>query len=512
MDGETKLAALAARVADHEEMTWDAEVSEDASDARIARLREIAELCGRVRDPFSAGETAAAPQQWGGLEIRELLGAGGFGRVYRAWDPALQRDVALKLGRVPAPALEEARRLARVRHPNVLQVHGVAEHAGQVGIWTELVDGASLEERLRETGPMGAEEAAHVGRILCAALAAVHGAGLLHRDVKTANVVRERGGRLVLVDFSSAEPSGSQGDISGTPLFMAPEVLAGAPTSKASDLYGLGVVLYRLVTGAYPVEATTLAELKAAPRIPLRDRRPDLPGWFTDAVERALAPDPASRFPSAGAMDAALARGEKHKIGLARAAAVLLACAALGAAILWGVLHEKPIARHASVLLVRGSEVSPMPKGAVLRSGDRLALDLALRRPAYVYVMNRDAKGAEFTLFPLAGLDVRNPLPAGSRHRLPGTIAGKPFAWQVTSQGGAETFMVVVSHEPVPELEAALARASSASEATRGIGGLAPGGEAETPGPRSPSAVFRDLLKRTGVDLWAWETTLGGAP
>jgi hypothetical protein len=330
--------------------------------------------------------------------------------------------------------------------------------------------------------------------------------------VKTANVVRERGGRLVLVDFSSAEPSGSQGDISGTPLFMAPEILAGAHTSKASDLYGLGVVLYRLVTGAYPVEATTLAELKEAPRVPLRDRRPDLPAWFTDAVERALEPDPAARFPSAGAMEAALARGEKHRIGLARAAAVVLACAALGAAILWGVLHERPIAANASLLLVSGSEVTPMPKDAVLRSGDRLALDLALRRPAYVYVVDRDAKGAEFALFPRAGLDLENPLPAATRRRLPGTIEGKPFSWQVTTEGGAETLMVVVSRERLPELEAALARAAAAGEATRGIGGLAPGGEAETPGPRSPSAVFRDLLKRTGVDLWAWETTLGGAP
>ncbi|HEX5044894.1 MAG TPA: serine/threonine-protein kinase [Candidatus Polarisedimenticolaceae bacterium] len=507
MDGEARLTALAARIADHEALTWE-EVSPDGADARVARLKEIAELCGRVRDPFPVPDRVW--ERWGSLEIRELLGAGGFGRVYRAWDPALQREVALKLGRVPAPALEEARRLARVRHPNVLQVHGVAEHDGQVGIWTELVEGASLEERLRDSGPMGAEEAAHVGRILCAALAAVHGAGLLHRDVKTANVVRERGGRLVLLDFSSAAPSGFDLDVSGTPLFMAPEVLAGGNTSRASDLYGVGVVLYRLVTGAYPVEATTLAELKSGARIPLRDRRPDLPGWFTDAVERAIDPDPASRFASAGALDAALARGERRRFRLAHAA-VLLTCLAVAAAIFWGATRERPIAARPSVLRVTDLDVAPLPAGAVLRRGDRLALELALRRPAYVYVVDRDARGSEIALFPLEGLDLENPLPAGADHRLPGTIGGKPYSWEVTTEGGAETLMVVVSRDRLPELEAAMGRTVRAGEVLRGMGGLAPGGGSKAKARPSSTDVFRGLREQAGPDLWAWETTVGGA-
>jgi len=144
----------------------------------------------------------------------------------------------------------------------------------------------------------------------------------------------------------------------------------------------------------------------------------------------------------------------------------------------------------------------------VLRPGDRLALELKLRRPAYVYVLDRDAQGAEFALFPLAGLDVHNPLPAGPRHQLPGTMEGKPFAWQVTSEGRSETLMVVVSRDPVPELEAALARTSAAGpgEAFRGIGGLVPA-PPRAPTHRSPTEVFRALRSRAGRDLFAWETT-----
>jgi hypothetical protein len=209
-------------------------------------------------------------------------------------------------------------------------------------------------------------------------------------------------------------------------------------------------------------------------------------------------------------MEAALARGERRRFGLAHAA-VLLLCLAGGTAILWGVTRERPIAAHASLLRVAGSDVAPLPAGTVLRRGDRLALELVLRRPAYVYVVNRDAKGSEFALFPLEGLDLENPLPAGADHRLPGTIGGKPFSWQVTTEGGAETLMVVVSRERLPELEAAMGRTVRAGEVLRGMGGLAPGGGSKAPARPSSTDVFRDLRKRAGPDLWAWETTVGGA-
>ena len=280
----------------------------------------IDELAALV-DVFAAyggempSETADA-FAWGPLEVRRRIGGGSFGDVYVAWDPRLQREVALKLRRAGTAErtrrwLEEARRLARVRHPNVVTVHGAAQHDGRAGIWMDFVRGRTLEERLRHDGPLGAREAALVGVELCGALAAVHAEGLVHGDVKTHNVVREgvpgRGrdaGRLVLMDFGSAHESSSEDPAAlGTPRFSAPEVLAGGRGTAASDLWSLGVVLYRLATDAWPIEAATLTDLRErlakGDVTPLRAVRSELPAGFVAATERALAREPERRWGNA---------------------------------------------------------------------------------------------------------------------------------------------------------------------------------------------------------------------
>jgi len=256
------------------------------------------------------------PGAWGSLAILEKLGEGSFGVVYRAYDPSLQRQVALKLLRVaPGPShelLEEAKRLARVRHANVLIVHGADLRDGAVGIWTELIAGATLEDYLAQNGPMGASEARAIGLDLCRALAAVHAHGLVHRDLKASNVMREHGGRIVLMDFGSVgiSTTTSSDNIYGTPLTMAPEQLLGGPVGPTADIFGLGTLLYRLTSGQYPLEARSVPELvekhRAGAAIPLRDRRPDLPTDFVQVVDRATQSDPDARFPSAGAMERAL--------------------------------------------------------------------------------------------------------------------------------------------------------------------------------------------------------------
>jgi eukaryotic-like serine/threonine-protein kinase len=272
----------------------------------------------------SGGAEPPAPERWGSLVVRERVGAGVFGEVYRAYDEQLQREVALKLLRVGSRSsdrlaekvLNEGRLLARLRHPNVVLVHGVEARGDRVGLWMEFVKGCTLEQLLDRQGLFGAREAALIGQDLCRAIAAVHAAGLVHRDVKAQNVMREEGGRVVLMDFGTGVPvreddSGRGAPAAGTPLYLAPELLEGGEATASSDLYSLGVLLYHLVTGGYPVVAASLGELKEAHqrgRRRLHDARPDLPDAFVQAIDRALAPNPADRHASAGAMQEALTR------------------------------------------------------------------------------------------------------------------------------------------------------------------------------------------------------------
>jgi serine/threonine-protein kinase len=280
------------------------------------------ETSGHGSLPSAGVAQTDAIARWGSLQLLEVVGRGASGDVFRAWDMRLEREVALKLlgadgspsDSVGSVVIDEARLLARIRHPNIVTVFGADRVEGRVGLWMEYVRGRTLEALLRDQGALSAHEATLVGLDLCRAVSAVHGAGLLHRDIKAQNVMREAGGRLVLMDFGSVreEPGGARAELAGTPLYLAPEIFEHAPATPASDLYSIGVLLYRLVTCGYPVTGRTFTELVDAHRERrrtwLRDARPDLPLDFVRAVEKALAFDPSERYTSAGAMEAALSR------------------------------------------------------------------------------------------------------------------------------------------------------------------------------------------------------------
>ncbi len=245
-----------------------------------------------------------AARLWGHLEIRETLGEGGFGEVFRAWDPQLEREVALKLLNVRDPSevdtaskvVDEGRLLAKVRHPNVVIVHGAEIRDDRVGLWMEFVRGRSLEQILRDQGPFGARETALIGIDLCRALAAVHRVGVVHRDVKAQNVMREAGGRIVLMDFGAGLDLRAQG--TDGPAASRERRSTWRPSSSATNWRrtvptstALGVLLYHLATGSFPVRAESWEELrsrhtKREARL-LRDERPDLPEGFVSVVERA---------------------------------------------------------------------------------------------------------------------------------------------------------------------------------------------------------------------------------
>jgi serine/threonine protein kinase len=542
-----------------------ADGSESPEDLPTPTTRTTSDEPGPGGKQASGGPADAHFVSWGPLEVRERLGKGGSAEVYRAFDPSLQREVALKIlktrdGRrdpFAARLLDEARRLARVRHPNVLVVHGADEHGGRAGIWTDLVHGRTLEQSLSEQGLLGDQEACVIGIHLCGALAAVHAAGLVHRDVKTSNVMREKGGRIVLMDFGSvSEQVRANGAIvpdvvSGTPLFMAPEQLAGGAPTTAADVYSLGVVLYRLVSGRFPVEAAHLAELRAkhlkGERVPLRDHRPDLPAGFVQVVERALAPDPGHRYASAGAMEQALTNvlgvvtqqpavpvpvqvpvDHRRRLiaGLSIAASLILASALLS----YSVLRPDPFKADAALFRVLDGREERLAPGSVVHPGDHLVMEISAPETFYTYILNEDENGEVYVLFP-AGLDLKNPLTAGARHRLPGRQGGKQVTWEITSVGGTENLLVIASRRLQSEVEveiATLPRAEPGRQIVyaplsrrsvavlRGIGGLA---ESEAPaGSRGDvlNSIAQSLTSRsTGrSDFWIWHLQLenNGAP
>jgi serine/threonine protein kinase/Flp pilus assembly protein TadD len=274
----------------------------------------------------AAAEASPPRDRWGSFRLIERVGFGGFGEVYRAWDPSLEREVALKL-LLPGTdgtqqteedyksLLREARALASVRHANIVSVYGIDRHGdgpdARVGFWMDFVKGRTLSGLLATQGPFGYREAALIGLDVARALSAVHRAGLLHRDIKAENVMREEGGRILLMDLGLSSLKHGQTNSSGTPAYMAPELWRGGSATVESDIYAVGVLLYFLVTGEHPVRLGGLSAKEAAEamarRRPLMDLRPDLPESFLRTVGTAMEIDPAKRFQSAGQLAAALA-------------------------------------------------------------------------------------------------------------------------------------------------------------------------------------------------------------
>src|SRR3954452_23797141 len=338
MQPERDYESLLESVADGAEIDWGALEGSAATSAersryrnlrlvaRVAALHRTLVLDDEVPSPLTRvnESTSGDPDAWGHLTIKSRIASGAFGRIYRAHDSHLNRDVALKLLRGDITLLRpvervlaEARTLARVHHQNVVTVHGADVRDGRAGLWMELVEGQTLDAWVSAHGTMGAREAAAIGIDLCRALAAVHGAGLVHGDVKAQNVMREKGGRIVLMDFGAGRAQGADAaGVAGTPMYLAPEVLAGQPPTAGSDLYSLGVLLFYLLTRTFPYKGDDIEGLRAAHadghREWLRDRRPDVPSELVHTIERALEPDPVRRYATAGAMERDL--GEKHAV------------------------------------------------------------------------------------------------------------------------------------------------------------------------------------------------------
>jgi hypothetical protein len=277
-------------------------------------------------DPAPPPESG--PELWGRYQLLEMVGSGSFGSVYRAWDPQLEREIAIKIlhrqisdAELKQRLLDEGRALAQIEHENVVKVLAIETYGDRVGLCMEFVRGETLEAAMRRGQRFNPREAVLIGEDLCRALAAVHAAGFVHRDVTAKNVMRDLSGRLVLMDFGTllrtTQNLGAGFGVAGTPLYMAPEVLAGQKATPCSDVYSVGVLLYYLVTRHFPIEGRTLDDLRAAhmvgQRTSLRERAPDLPTYFVDVVDHALLADPRQRCSSSAAMVQALDAALLHQ-------------------------------------------------------------------------------------------------------------------------------------------------------------------------------------------------------
>src|SRR6185503_17150626 len=205
---------LTGSVSDGKPVDWEAvELDPELDSDTVRMMRDVARIAEYNR-ALQQSESAPSPsttapplERWRDLTLMEPIGAGARGEVWRAWDSTLRRQVALKFLQpsedesASADLLTEARALARIRHPSVVTVYGIAEDQGRVGMWMECVPGTSLSREMERVGPLRPLQVALIGIQLCSALEALDAAGLVHRDIKPANILLEREDRAVLTDF-----------------------------------------------------------------------------------------------------------------------------------------------------------------------------------------------------------------------------------------------------------------------------------------------------------------------
>jgi CheY-like chemotaxis protein/tRNA A-37 threonylcarbamoyl transferase component Bud32 len=348
-----------------------------------------------------AGKPDAAPEEprrkIGKYEILEKIATGGFGTVYKAWDPLIRRAVALKTCEVPdatmrARVFREAQLAGGLQHPNITTVYefgveGIVPYLAQ-----ELLSGEDLDKVIARKDPLPLVEKVRVLIDVASALECAHGAGIIHRDVKPANIRILETGVVKIMDFGIAKSLDSTTDITkdgmavGSTLYMSPEQIVGDAVDVRTDIFSLGVVAYELVTGKKPFEHEKLFLLleqivKSEP-VPVAQANPDTPPKLARIVERAMRKKPEERFASAAELKASL-ETVLEDVSAARAAAPESARLP-GASVL--VVDDDPQIREAvrELLELEGYAVETAAEGAEairrLREGDvcMVLLDLAM--------------------------------------------------------------------------------------------------------------------------------------
>jgi serine/threonine protein kinase len=278
--------------------------------------------------PPAAWKTTKPPQRLGKYEILKELGEGGMGTVYLARDPHLNRELALKVmrgmagveGSRGARFLREARAVARLRHPGIIQIFGLDEQDGVVFLALEYVGGGSLRARIRSEGPMPPDQAARLVLQLAQAVHAAHGQDIIHRDLKPSNILLDENGTPKISDFGlvklgdqlleEEENPTNPGQPIGTPGYMAPEQVGGETIGPATDVYGLGTILYECLIGHGPFPGRgsmeVLYRIMEQPPASLRQIRPEIPPVLERICLKCLEKDPRKRYAGADELARAL--------------------------------------------------------------------------------------------------------------------------------------------------------------------------------------------------------------
>jgi tetratricopeptide (TPR) repeat protein len=373
-------------------------VASDGDEELVRETREAIEweerMGGFLRQPWLSLQDLERPFKLGQVinerfEIVREIGHGGMGIVYEAFDRKRGQRIAIKsakLGfrRLLSPELESA---LKVRHQNIClvnEIHTASTDYGDVDFLTmELLEGPTLQEVLSAQGPLEPAEALEIARQLCAGLAEAHRAGVLHKDLKTANVIvtetPDGRRRAVITDFGLAgEPAAEGGELAGTPRYMAPELWRGVSASKASDIYALGVIFYEMVTGAPPFgdEASEVRLLRQPPSAATRSRR--LPRQFDAVISRCLNPSPAARPRDAMEVLAALTPRTFSK-------APLFAAITVAGAVAAGVIMREPPHVRLAILPAQGTgNAAAIGDVALNYVADRLAPTIVVMRPEQI--------------------------------------------------------------------------------------------------------------------------------
>jgi len=281
----------------------------------------------RAIEPFSVfscphcGEQLRMPARFASFILLAELGKGGMGAVYRAYDPTLSRSVAIKVTQKDvakdrafvAQFLQEARALAAINSPNIVQVYSYGEEAGQPYIVMELVDGGRLDAMHAKKKCLDELQVLSIARQVVRGLSAASDAGMTHGDIKPANILFDRAGNAKVSDFGLARFAGQKpkpGEIWGTPFYVAPEVVRGSAPRAPADIYSLGATLFHLLTGVPPFDGesivdTVLLRFKEPAPDP-RTYKPDLSEATAKVVGRMLEADPMRRYPNYRALESGL--------------------------------------------------------------------------------------------------------------------------------------------------------------------------------------------------------------